>query len=263
MRKFTLKSIIVFLAFFICFMEPGTTSAFGWGYKKNSDHQIPEIGHYKEMLDQYGAYYVDDSGAKNIYLTFDNGYEQGYTADILKVLKQEKVPATFFITGHYVESEPDLVKRMVDEGHIIGNHSYHHPDFTIMNKESIKKELETLEESVAELTDQKEIKFLRPPRGVFNENTLRWSNELGLIHVFWSLAFADWKIADQKGWEYAYEQIMKQMHPGAIILLHAVSSDNAQALEQVIKELKKQGYTFKSLDDLLLNDMLPNGMFGL
>ena len=241
MRKFTLKSIIVFLAFFICFMEPGTTSAFGWGYKKNSDHQIPEIGHYKELLDQYGAYYVDDSGAKNIYLTFDNGYEQGYTADILKVLKQEKVPATFFITGHYVESEPDLVKRMVDEGHIIGNHSYHHPDFTIMNKESIKKELETLEESVAEL----------------------WSNELGLIHVFWSLAFADWKIADQKGWEYAYEQIMEQMHPGAIILLHAVSSDNAQALEQVIKELKKQGYTFKSLDDLLLNDMLPNGMFGL
>ena len=143
MRKFTLKSIIVFLAFFICFMEPGTTSAFGWGYKKNSDHQIPEIGHYKELLDQYGAYYVDDSGAKNIYLTFDNGYEQGYTADILKVLKQEKVPATFFITGHYVESEPDLVKRMVDEGHIIGNHSYHHPDFTIINKESIKQEFDT------------------------------------------------------------------------------------------------------------------------
>jgi len=263
MRNERKASIIIFLTFLLCLLAPIHADAFGWGYKKNSNHQIPEIGKYEEMLEKYGAYYVDDSGEKNIYLTFDNGYEQGYTSDILDVLKKESVPATFFVTGHYVESEPDLIKRMVDEGHIIGNHSYHHPDFTIMNKEAIKEELETLEQSVAEISDQKEIKFLRPPRGVFNENTLRWSNELGLVHIFWSLAFADWNTADQKGWQYAYDQIMKQIHPGAIVLLHAVSSDNAEALEKIIQELKKQGYTFKSLDDLILKNTLPNGILNL
>lgn len=263
MRKLTVASIIIFLTFFVCLMDPLHTSAFGWGYKKNSDHQIPEIGNYQQILEKYGAYYVDHSGAKNIYLTFDNGYEQGYTEDILDVLKKESVPATFFVTGHYVESEPGLIKRMVDDGHIIGNHSYHHPDFTILSKQSIKEELETLEQAVAEISDQKEIKFLRPPRGVFNESTLQWANELGLTHVFWSLAFNDWNVSEQKGWRYAYDQIMAQMHPGAIVLLHAVSSDNAEALERIIQELKKQGYTFRSLDNLLIKDMLPDGMFNL
>ncbi|WP_337020305.1 polysaccharide deacetylase family protein, partial [Oceanobacillus massiliensis] len=191
------------------------------------------------------------------------GYEQGYTAEILDVLKKESVPAAFFVTGHYVESAPELIKRMVDEGHIIGNHSYHHPDFTVIDKDAIKKELETLEEAVAEVSDQKDIKLLRPPRGVFNDNTLKWTNELGLIHVFWSLAFQDWNVSEQKGPQYAIDQIMAQVHPGAIVLLHAVSSDNAEALEQIIQELKKQGYTFKSLDDLIIKDLLPDGLIGL
>ncbi|WP_067728709.1 delta-lactam-biosynthetic de-N-acetylase [Oceanobacillus damuensis] len=263
MRNFNAASIIIFLTFFICFMEPSTSQAFGWGYKKNSEHKIPEIGSYQQLLKKYGAYYVDDSGAKNIYITFDNGYEQGHTEEILNVLKKESVPATFFVTGHYVKSEPELIKKMVDEGHIIGNHSYHHPDFTILSKDAIQKELETLEAAVAEVSDQKEIKFLRPPRGVFNENTLRWANELGLIHVFWSLAFTDWDVNKQKGSQYAYDQIMAQMHPGAIILMHAVSSDNAEALERIIQDLKKQGYAFKSLDDLLINEMLPDSFHGL
>ncbi|WP_249872805.1 delta-lactam-biosynthetic de-N-acetylase [Oceanobacillus saliphilus] len=263
MRNSHVASIIIFLAFFICFLEPSTSQAFGWGYKKNSEHRIPEIGSYQQLLEKYGAYYVDDSGAKNIYLTFDNGYEQGYTAEILNVLKKESVPATFFVTGHYVKSEPELIKKMVDEGHTIGNHSYHHPDFTILTKDAIKKELETLESAVAEVSDQKEIKFLRPPRGVFNENTLQWANELGLVHIFWSLAFTDWDVSKQKGSEYAYDQIMAQMHPGAIVLLHAVSSDNAEALERIIQDLKKQGYTFRNLDDLLISKMLPKGLYGL
>lgn len=262
MRKFMAASII-FLTLFVCLSGPANTSAFGWGYKKNTEHQIPDIGKYKEILNKYGAYYVDDSGEKNIYLTFDNGYEQGYTAEILDVLKKESVPAAFFVTGHYVESAPELIKRMVDEGHIIGNHSYHHPDFTVIDKDAIKKELETLEEAVAEVSDQKDIKLLRPPRGVFNDNTLKWTNELGLIHVFWSLAFQDWNVSEQKGPQYAIDQIMAQVHPGAIVLLHAVSSDNAEALEQIIQELKKQGYTFKSLDDLIIKDLLPDGLIGL
>lgn len=238
-------------------------SGYGWGYKKNSEHQIPDIGTYKDMLERYDAYYADDSGEKNIYLTFDNGYEQGHTEGILDVLKQEQVPATFFVTGHYVKEQPKLVKRMVDEGHIIGNHSYHHPDFTIMRKPEIKKELEDLEEAVAEVSDQKELTYLRPPRGIFSENTLKWTQELGYTHVFWSLAFKDWETDKQQGWKYAYDEIMEQIHPGAILLLHTVSSDNADALERVIKELKKQGYTFKSLDHLVLNNEIHEGIFGL
>lgn len=253
------KTVIVTIVFFMgIFISYGyvEASSYGWGYQKNSKHEIPEIGKYQDILDQYGAYFVDDSGEKNIYLTFDNGYEQGYTEKVLDVLKQENVPATFFVTGHYVEEEPVLVKRMVDDGHIVGNHSYHHPDFTILDQVAMKEELETLEQAVAQITNQKEMMYLRPPRGIFNERTLQWANELGYIHIFWSLAFNDWNVDRQKGWEYAYEQIMDQIHPGAIILLHTVSSDNAHALEKVIQALKEEGYTFKSLDDLVFKDMI-------
>lgn len=230
---------------------------FGWGYTKGEEGELPEIGSYREMLEEYGAYYADLSGEKNIYLTFDNGYEEGYTPQILDVLKEQEVPATFFITGHYVETEPSLVRRMVDEGHIIGNHSYHHPDFSILTKDAMEKELEDLAEKVSEITDQDELKYLRPPRGIFNEETLEWAQELGYIHIFWSLAFKDWETANQKGWEYAYEEVMEQVHPGAIVLLHTVSEDNAEALEKLITDLKEEGYRFKSLDELVLRDELP------
>ncbi|MEN1970214.1 delta-lactam-biosynthetic de-N-acetylase [Lentibacillus sp. N15] len=265
MRKLCLMmvSLVLFAATMLQVTTTVNAGGFGWGYKKNTEHKIPEIGKYKEMLKKYGAYYADDSGEKVVYLTFDNGYEQGYTDDILDVLKEEKVPATFFVTGHYVDSEPALVKRMADEGHIIGNHSYHHPDLTTLTKDSMKMELEDLEAKVAEITDQKQLKFMRPPKGVFNEQTLKWANDLGYIHIFWSLAFADWNTKAQKGGDYAFNQIMQQMHPGAIVLLHTVSSDNAAALSKLIKELRKQGYQFRSLDDLVLKDTLPNAIFGL
>ena len=261
-KKIFAASVLILLSFFIGGKSLALASGFGWGYKKNTDHEIPDIGKYQEILEKYGAYYADRSGNKHIYLTFDNGYEQGYTDEILDVLKQEQVPATFFVTGHYVKSEPGLVKRMADEGHIIGNHSYHHPDFTTVTKDTMKEELETLEQAVSEVSTQKEMKYMRPPRGTFNEQTLKWANELGYIHIFWSLAFADWHVDQQKGGDYAYEQIMEQVHPGAIILLHAVSSDNAAALSKLIKELRKQGYEFKSLDDFIMQDKLPVGIYG-
>lgn len=255
------------LVFFLALFSFGNTvegsGGYGWGFKKNTEHEIPEIGKYQGMLEEYGSFYADTSGEKVIYLTFDNGYEQGYTEDVLDVLKEERVPATFFVTGHYVKSQPELIKRMVEDGHIIGNHSYHHPDFTIITKEAIKEELETLEKAVAEVSDQKRLKYLRPPKGIFSEQTLKWSNELGYIHVFWSLAFTDWNTNKQKGWKYAYDQILQQVHPGAIVLLHTVSSDNAEALSHVIGELKKQGYSFKSLDHLVMKNMLPTGIYDL
>ncbi len=262
MRKlFLMTWLFMFFAFSIS-VHPAAAS-YGWGYKKNDEHKIPDVGKYKEILDQYGAYYADHSGEKTIYLTFDNGYEQGHTAKVLDVLKEENVPAAFFVTGHYVKSAPELVKRMADENHIIGNHSYHHPDFTTLTKDKMKKELEDLQKDVAKVSAQKHMQYMRPPKGVFNEQTLKWSNTLGYTHIFWSLAFSDWNTDKQKGWKYAYDQVMDQVHPGAIILLHAVSSDNAEALSHMIKELRKQGYQFKSLDDLVMKDKVPGVLLGL
>lgn len=237
-----------------------TASAYGWGYAKKMDNKPPDVGKYADMLQGHQAIYRDDTSQKVIYLTFDNGYEQGYTEQILEVLKKEQVPATFFVTGHYVKDQPELVNRMVKDGHIVGNHSFHHPDFTEMSKETVRKELDTLEAAVAKVSDQKSMNYLRPPRGTFNENTLKWADELGYVHVFWSLAFKDWETNQQKGWKYAYEQIMQQVHPGAIVLLHTVSEDNAEALDKVIKQLKKDGYQFKSLDELMVKNALPEDL---
>lgn len=224
-----------------------------WGIKKATNEQPAEAGKpLDELLERYGAFYKGDPNKKDIYLTFDNGYENGYTAQILDVLKKEKVPATFFVTGHYLESASDLVKRMAEEGHIIGNHSYTHPDLTTVNDEKLKSELEKVKAKTEELTGIKKMSYLRPPRGILSERTLALAKEEGYTHVMWSLAFVDWNVNQQKGWQYSYDNIMKQIHPGAVLLLHTVSKDNADALEKAIQDLKKRGYTFKSLDELTM-----------
>lgn len=224
-----------------------------WGLKRSTDHQPPSAGKaYEQLLEKYGSFYLGDTSKKEVYLTFDNGYENGYTPKILDTLKDKNVPATFFITGHYIKDQAQLVLRMVKEGHIVGNHSWHHPDLTKQSEEQIAEELDSLKAEFYRLTGVKEMNYLRPPRGVFSERTLALSQKLGYTNVFWSLAYIDWKVDQQKGTKYAYDQIMKQIHPGAVILLHSVSKDNAEVLGQVIDDLKKQGYEFKSLDDLML-----------
>jgi peptidoglycan-N-acetylmuramic acid deacetylase len=230
-----------------------SNSSLHWGFKRGVNGQQADAGKTLEsLLGRYGSFYKADPNKKVLYLTFDNGYENGYTEKVLDVLKKEKVPATFFVTGHYLLSASDLVKRMVKEGHIIGNHSWHHPDLTKVSDERLTRELEKIRVKTEELTGQKQMMYLRPPRGVFSERTLDLAKQQGYTHVFWSLAFTDWVTNNQKGWKYSYDSIMRQIHPGAIILLHSVSSDNAEALEKVIQDLKKQGYTFKSLDDLII-----------
>ncbi|MFC5774027.1 delta-lactam-biosynthetic de-N-acetylase [Ectobacillus antri] len=222
-----------------------------WGTPRNNQEQPPDAGkEFTSLIEKYDSFYLGDTSKKDIYLTFDNGYENGYTEKILNVLKKKKVPATFFITGQYIKEQPKIVKRMVKDGHIIGNHSWHHPDLTSVSDTRFRKELQLLEDEVKSLTGQKELKYLRPPRGIFSERTLALSKEMGYYNVFWSLAFIDWKVDQQRGWKYAHDSVMNQIHPGAIILLHSVSSDNAEALGKIIDDLRKRGYTFKSLDDL-------------
>ena len=252
-----LRKIYILIMIIVLFVTIGNpVFAEGWGYQKGSNGNKPDVGRYANMLSGFNAYYVEYTNEKNIYLTFDNGYEQGYTNDILDVLAKHEVPATFFVTGHYVKEEPSLIKRIVSEGHIIGNHSDSHPDFTTLSTGEIKKEIQAVEKAVAHLTTQEEMYYVRPPRGTFNERTIRLLDELGYIQMFWSLAFKDWEIDAQKGWKFAYNQMMEQIHPGAIVLLHAVSADNAEALEHIIIDLKKAGYTFRSLDEFMIRQTI-------
>ncbi|WP_124332467.1 delta-lactam-biosynthetic de-N-acetylase [Paenibacillus macerans] len=223
-----------------------------FGFKKSVNGSLPSINEegFKEIVDKHGAIFLGDTSRKDLFLTFDNGYENGYTAPILDTLKAKKVPAVFFVTGHYVKDQPELLKRMVAEGHLIGNHSWSHPDMTTISDERIRDELERVKQETAKVTGRQEMKYLRPPRGIFSDRTLRVTKELGYTNVFWSVAYKDWDVKAQRGADYAYRQVVSQLHPGAVILLHSVSKDNAAALGSIIDEARRQGYEFKSLDEL-------------
>lgn len=216
------------------------------------NHRLPSIDEegFKGALQKNEAIFLGDTSKKELYLTFDNGYENGYTPKVLDVLKERKVPAIFFVTGHYLKDKPELVKRMTEEGHLVGNHSWSHPDMSQISDGQIQTELDQVKDEIIRLTGQKEVRYLRPPRGIFSERTLAVSRSLGYTNVFWSIAYKDWDTKDQKGAAYAYEKVMSQLHPGAVILLHSVSKDNAEALGRIIDEARKQGYEFKSLDEL-------------
>ncbi|MFC7061881.1 delta-lactam-biosynthetic de-N-acetylase [Halobacillus seohaensis] len=257
-----MKKLLVLICLFMIF-SPTAVGAEGWGFKKNKEGKVPDVGSYSSMLEKHDGFYADHTGDKVVYFTFDNGYEGGYTNQVLDILKEQEVPATFFVTGHYINSAPELVKRMNAEGHLIGNHSWSHPDFTKISKSEMKKELDQVNYAVQNLTGQHTMPYLRPPRGTFNNSTLRLARELGYIHAFWSIAFVDWETNHQKGWEYAFDHIMGQIHPGAVILLHTVSEDNADALENLIVELRKRGYQFGSLNDLMVKKLLPFPLVGL
>ena len=221
----------------------------GWGLKKNPNAP-PEIpSSITSLLEKYDSYYIGKN-EKVLYLTFDEGYENGYTAKILDVLKEKEVPAAFFITAPYLKTEKELVRRMVDEGHIVGNHTVHHPCLVeVMSTDEISKELSGLDESFFSEFG-KRMKFFRAPKGEFSERTLAITNDLGYTNVFWSFAYRDWEVNNQKGTDYAYSEIMKGVHNGCILLLHAVSKDNAEVLGRVIDDLKARGYTFLSLENL-------------
>ncbi|MDQ0208278.1 delta-lactam-biosynthetic de-N-acetylase [Alkalicoccobacillus murimartini] len=233
-----------------------TNDVLHWSFKpaKNQEPVTTEP-EFIRLLDNAGGYFIGDTEQKVLYLTFDNGYENGYTEKVLDVLRDKKVPAAFFVTGHYLDSAPDLIKRMVAEGHIVGNHTWYHPSLPAIDDERLARELLKVKKRFTELTGIDYMTYLRPPRGEFSERSLELSEAEGYINVFWSLAYADWDVNKQKGADYAYNKIMDRIHPGAIMLLHSVSSDNAEALPRVIDEAVKQGYTFKSLDDLTVDKL--------
>ena len=228
------------------------TSADGnWGLSFQDEGQAPAGNASAGYLKKYDAYYIGDTSRKVLYLTFDAGYENGYTAKILDVLKKHNVKAAFFLVGNYIASSPELVKRMVEEGHIVGNHTLTHPDMSaISTKESFAEELSGLEQKYVEATGKKMKKFYRPPQGRYSESNLKMAKEMGYTTIFWSLAYVDWYESDQPTEEEAMSKLIPRTHPGAIVLLHSTSKTNSEILDSLLTKWEKMGYTFGTLEEL-------------
>ena len=232
--------------------ESVPTSAEGnWGLSFQEDGQPPVANATFEELAQYDAYYAEDTDEKVLYLTFDTGYENGNTPSILDALKNHKVSATFFVVGTYIESEPDLVKRMVEEGHIVVNLTWLHPYMSqIASIDSFRKELEDVEAAFKETTGQEMTRFYRPPQGKYSESNLKMAKELGYKTFFWSLAYVDWLDDDQPTKEEAFEKLLGRIHPGAIVLLHSTSRTNGEILDELLTKWEEMGYQIRPLTDL-------------
>jgi len=225
-----------------------STKKIEWGIKRGNNHQQPDLGSKnKELIEKYNGMAMGNSQSKYIYITFDLGYEAGYTENILNTLKENNVNATFFITAHYLNTQDELVKRMIDEGHIVGNHTVNHKSMPDLSEEEIKKEVMDLHTAIYNKFGY-EMKYIRPPKGEFSERTLEITKNLGYKTVMWSLAYDDWDENKQGREEYAKSKILNNIHNGAIILLHGNSKDNTNVLGECIIKIKERGYEFRSLD---------------
>lgn len=229
------------------------TGSWGLSFRETGE---PPIGNADAAsLRRYDAVYLGDTEEKVLYLTFDAGYENGCTAQILDTLKAHNAKAAFFVVGNYLESAPELVQRMVDEGHLVGNHTWHHYDMSrIAEEQAFSAELTRVEEKYRELTGQAMKKYYRPPQGVYSEENLRMAQALGYRTVFWSLAYVDWLQDDQPTAEEAFSKLLPRTHPGAIVLLHSTSATNAAILDDLLTRWEEAGYRFGSLEEIYAPD---------
>ena len=259
MRKFVRRNLPMLLILCIlsglivvaCARNREALPTGSWGLSFPQEGQPPTGNTSNARLAEYGAAYLGDTTKKVIYLTFDAGYENGCTEKILDTLQKHNVPAAFFLVGNYIEQNPDLVKRMVAEGHIVGNHTYHHYDMSkIGDRTTFEKELAELETLFTQTTGETMKKFYRPPQGIYSEENLKMAQELGYHTIFWSLAYVDWLNDDQPTSEQAFSKLIPRIHSGAIVLLHSTSQTNAAILDDLLTRWEEMGYEFASLDTL-------------
>lgn len=223
----------------------------GWGLSFQEEGKRPAGNASIDDLKQYNAYYASDTDQKIIYLTFDAGYENGNTPAILDALKKHQAPAVFFVVGNFIKDNPDLIRRILADDHIIGNHTMTHPDLPqISSMDAFQKELQDVEELYTSLTGEAMTKFYRPPRGIYNTENLSMAKELGYSTFFWSLAYVDWIQDQQPSREEAFQKLLTRIHPGAIVLLHNTSSTNAEILDKLLTKWEEMGYEFHSLKEL-------------
>ena len=225
------------------------TSAWGLSFRQENTAPIGPASN--QELQRFHAAYLGNTNEKVIYLTFDAGYENGCTEKILDVLKKHDAPAAFFLVGNYIEKNADLVRRMIAEGHIVGNHTMHHPDMSkIEDKDAFAKELTDLEALYRSITGEEMAKFYRPPQGIYSKDNLRYAKELGYKTVFWSLAYVDWNNDKQPSAEAAFSKLLPRIHNGAVVLLHSTSQTNAEIMDDLLTRWEEMGYRFESIDKL-------------
>ena len=230
---------------------PIPASAGDWGLSFPKEGGTPSGNASPAELAKYDAYYLGDTSQKVIYLTFDCGYENGCTEQILDALKKHHAPAAFFVVGHMIESAPDIVRRMAAEGHVVGNHTFHHPDMSSISRQAdFQKELDSLAELYQQTTGKPLSHFYRPPQGKYSEENLKQAQALGYKTIFWSLAYVDWNTDSQPTAEQAYGKLLPRIHDGAIVLLHSTSRTNAEILDELLTKWEAMGYTFRSLEEL-------------
>lgn len=253
MKKILMLNIFVIVIGLLSFtIIPNiNVKAYGFGFKKNDNHMQPQIGTYSNVINGTDSYYVGNKDEKVLYLTFDVGYDDGTLSSILDTLKEKEVKATFFVTGDFVNRQQELLNRIVNEGHVVGNHTYGHKDITKLSSLQIKEELEKLENKFTEVTGKQMVKYFRPPEGSFDKESLMAIKSLGYKTFFWSIAYVDWNADRQNGSDYCYNTIMKNLHNGGIILLHTVSKDNTESLGRIIDDSRNLGYEFKELEHLI------------
>ena len=229
----------------------GSVETGAWGLSFPGKGQPPSGPVSSEKLQSYNAAYVGSSEEKVLYLTFDAGYENGCTAQILDILKKHNTPAAFFLVGNYIEKNADLVRRMVAEGHIVGNHTMHHPDMSkISDPSRFQSELTELEALFREVSGKELPKYYRPPQGIYSEENLKMAQDMGYKTVFWSLAYADWDNQAQPSREKAFEKLLPRTHNGAVILLHSTSKTNAAILDELLTKWEEMGYRFAPVSEL-------------
>jgi peptidoglycan-N-acetylmuramic acid deacetylase len=247
------KPRLFLFCFFATFLLTATVHAGeGWGLNFGEKGEQPRGNQSAQYLAQFDAFYVGAEEDKVIYLTFDAGYENDLTAGILDTLKKHEAPAAFFLVGTYIRDHPELIKRMVNEGHTVANHTMKHPDMTkISCRETFKKELTSVEDIFRNVTGLEIPRFYRPPKGIYNEANLKLVKELGYTTVFWSLAYRDWENNNQPTREQAFAKLVPRIHPGAIILLHNTSKTNAIILDELLIKYKDLGYRFETLEHLM------------
>ena len=227
------------------------TASWGLSFRQEGSAPVGTAG--MEQLRQYDAAYLGDTREKVLYLTFDAGYENGCTEQVLDTLKKHQVSAAFFLVGNYIERNADLVRRMVEEGHIVGNHTMHHYDMSkLSQKETFSKELTDLEDLFRQTTGKELPKFYRPPQGVYSQDNLKMAKELGYKTVFWSLAYVDWLNDKQPTREEAFRKLLPRTHNGAVVLLHSTSKTNAEILDDLLTQWENLGYRFGTLEELFV-----------
>ncbi len=227
-------------------------SAGSWGLGFTTEGKPPQGNATADELKKWDAYYIGDTDKKVIYLTFDAGYENGYTSKLLDALKKHNAPATFFLVGNYIATSPILVKRMVEEGHTVANHTYSHPNMSgISSLDAFCEELHKLENLYQDITGQEMTKYYRPPQGKYSTKNLQMAKELGYKTFFWSLAYVDWYQDKQPTKEEAFKKLIGRIHPGAIVLLHSTSKTNAEILDELLTRWEEMGYSFGRLEEIV------------